>query len=92
MKCHETICTSDIEVLSVISTEYDGSTLFQVVALFFIAEMVHNHPSGDPTPSPQDIQTTNQVVEAAKALGISIHDHIIIGRKAHASFKALGLL
>ena len=54
--------------------------------------MVHNHPSGDPTPSPQDIQTTNQVVEAAKALGISIHDHIIIGRKAHASFKALGLL
>jgi DNA repair protein RadC len=54
--------------------------------------MVHNHPSGDPTPSPQDIATTNQVVEAAKALGISIHDHIIIGRKAHASFKALGLL
>jgi len=54
--------------------------------------MVHNHPSGDPTPSPQDIQTTNQVVEAAKALGISVHDHIIIGRKAHASFKTLGLL
>jgi DNA repair protein RadC len=54
--------------------------------------LVHNHPSGDPTPSRQDIETTNQVVEAAKALGIAVHDHIVIGRHGHASFKALGLL
>jgi DNA repair protein RadC len=54
--------------------------------------LVHNHPSGDPTPSRQDIETTKQVVEAAKALGIAVHDHIVIGRRGHASFKALGLL
>ena len=54
--------------------------------------LVHNHPSGDPTPSRQDIDTTRQVVEAAKALGIAVHDHLVIGRKGHASFKTLGLL
>ncbi len=66
--------------------------LFQHEAPNFTVQLVHNHPSGDPTPSRQDIETTNQVVEAAKALGIAVHDHIIVGRKAHASFKTLGLL
>ena len=54
--------------------------------------MVHNHPSGDPTPSKDDIAMTREVKEAADKLGIVLHDHIIVGRKGHASFKALGLI
>jgi DNA repair protein RadC len=54
--------------------------------------LVHNHPSGDPTPSKADIAMTREVASAAKALGIAIHDHLVIGRGGHASFKALGLL
>ena len=54
--------------------------------------LVHNHPSGDPSPSRADIEMTQQIVEAARALGISLHDHIIVGRQGHASFKALGLI
>ena len=54
--------------------------------------MVHNHPSGDPTPSAADIEMTRQVAAAAKGLGISLHDHIVIGRGENASFKTLGLL
>ena len=54
--------------------------------------LVHNHPSGDPTPSRADIDMTKQIVDAAKPLGIAIHDHIIVGRSGHASFKALRLI
>lgn len=54
--------------------------------------MVHNHPSGDPTPSKDDIAMTREVKEAADKLGIVLHDHIVVGRKGHASFKALGLI
>ncbi|MFQ5954482.1 MAG: DNA repair protein RadC [Kiloniellales bacterium] len=54
--------------------------------------MVHNHPSGDPTPSRADIDMTREVAEAGKALGITLHDHLIIGGRRHASFKSLGLL
>lgn len=54
--------------------------------------LVHNHPSGDPTPSRADIAMTRDVVDAAKALHITVHDHVIVGRSGHASFKALGLL
>ncbi len=54
--------------------------------------LVHNHPSGDPKPSQADIDMTRQVVQAAKPLGIVIHDHVVIGRGRHASFKSLGLL
>lgn len=54
--------------------------------------LVHNHPSGDPTPSRADIEMTRQVVEAGKALGIAVHDHIIIGRDGHASLKGLQLM
>jgi DNA repair protein RadC len=52
---------------------------------------VHNHPSGDPKPS-RDIEMTREVKTAAEALGIIIHDHLVIGRKGHASFRSLGLL
>ncbi len=54
--------------------------------------LVHNHPSGDPTPSRADIEMTRDVAAAAKALKIAVHDHLVIGRSGHASFKALGLL
>ena len=54
--------------------------------------LVHNHPSGDPTPSQADIDMTRQVVEAGRSLRIAIHDHLMIGRKGHASFSSLGLL
>jgi DNA repair protein RadC len=54
--------------------------------------MVHNHPSGDVTPSKADIEMTRAVREAAKAVGIALHDHLVIGRGRHASFKSLGLL
>ena len=54
--------------------------------------LVHNHPSGDPTPSKADIAMTREIVTAAKALGISVHDHLVIGRAGHSSFKSLGLL
>ena len=51
--------------------------------------LVHNHPSGDPTPSQADIEMTRTIVEVAKPLGIAVHDHIIVGRDGHASFKGL---
>jgi DNA repair protein RadC len=54
--------------------------------------LVHNHPSGDATPSGADIEVTRQVRQAAAALGLKLHDHIIVARKEHASFRALGLL
>lgn len=54
--------------------------------------IVHNHPSGDPTPSRADIDMTRQVVAAAHALGVDVHDHLIVGRKGVASFKQLGLM
>lgn len=54
--------------------------------------MVHNHPSGDPTPSAADIAMTKSVMEVAKPLGIAVHDHIIVGREGHASFKGLRLI
>ena len=54
--------------------------------------LVHNHPSGDPTPSQADIQMTKAIIEIAKPLGISVHDHIIVGRNGHASLKGLRLI
>jgi len=53
--------------------------------------LVHNHPSGDPTPSRADIQMTQAIVDVAKPLGISVHDHIIVGKEGLASFKGYGL-
>lgn len=54
--------------------------------------LVHNHPSGDPTPSRADIQMTSTIVDIGKPLGILVHDHLVIGRDGHASFKSLGLI
>ena len=54
--------------------------------------LAHNHPSGDPNPSRADIEMTSQVVAAARALGIVVHDHMIVGRDQVASLKGLGLM
>ena len=54
--------------------------------------MIHNHPSGDPAPSTADVQMTRQIVDVAKPMGITVHDHIIIGKSGHASMKGLRLI
>jgi len=54
--------------------------------------LVHNHPSGDPTPSEADIAMTGQVQDAAQVLGIVLHDHLIIGKSREVSFRAAGYL
>ncbi len=54
--------------------------------------MILNHPSGDPSPSKADIAITREIVAALKALDIQLHDHLIVGRDKHASFRGLGLL
>lgn len=54
--------------------------------------LVHNHPSGDPTPSQPDIRMTREIVTIAKPLGISVHDHIIVGKNGHASLKGMQLM
>ncbi len=54
--------------------------------------LVHNHPSGDPTPSQADIEMTREIVAAGEKLGISVHDHVVIGKSGETSFKTAGLL
>ncbi len=54
--------------------------------------LVHNHPSGNPQPSKQDIQITREIIEAGKRLGIDVHDHIIIGLDGHSSMRSMGLM
>ena len=54
--------------------------------------LVHNHPSGDPSPSHSDIAMTNEIARASRALAITLHDHLIIGKSAEFSFKSEGLL
>jgi DNA repair protein RadC len=54
--------------------------------------LVHNHPSGDPTPSRADIEMTRAIADVARPLGIAVHDHLIVGKDGHASLKALKLM
>jgi DNA repair protein RadC len=54
--------------------------------------LVHNHPSGDPTPSMADIDMTRKIIQAGEKLGVLVHDHIIIGKKEHVSFRSLQLI
>ena len=63
-----------------------------IVAMSVAIILVHNHPSGDPTPSQADIQMTKAIVDIASPLGIAVHDHIIVGKNGHASLKALRLI
>jgi DNA repair protein RadC len=54
--------------------------------------LVHNHPSGNPEPSRADIQITQRIAEAGRLLGITVHDHVIVGREGHVSLRARGLI
>ena len=54
--------------------------------------LVHNHPSGDPTPSPADLDMTQQIIRACEVLGLTLHDHLIIGKSTELSFKSAGYL
>jgi DNA repair protein RadC len=54
--------------------------------------LVHNHPSGNPEPSRADIQITQRIVEAGRHLGITVHDHVIVGREGHVSLRSKGLI
>lgn len=54
--------------------------------------MVHNHPSGDPKPSPSDVAITKDVIAAAEAIGVRVHDHLVIGRGGAVSMKTMGLM
>lgn len=54
--------------------------------------LVHNHPSGNPEPSRADIQITHRIAEAGRLLGITVHDHVIVGREGHVSLRSKGLL
>lgn len=54
--------------------------------------MIHNHPSGDPTPSMADIEMTKKVIDAGQRLNVLVHDHIIVGRKGHFGFRSNGLI
>lgn len=54
--------------------------------------LVHNHPSGDPTPSQADIRMTREIIDIARPMGITVHDHVIVGRQGHVSFRGKGLL
>jgi hypothetical protein len=67
-----------------------SSKLFNLIGR--LQRILHNHPSGDPTPSRADIQMTQQIMAVASPLGISIYDHIIVGKDGHASMKGLKLI
>ncbi len=54
--------------------------------------LVHNHPSGDPTPSKADVEMTTRIESACEAIGVTIHDHVVVGRSDEASFREMGLL
>jgi DNA repair protein RadC len=54
--------------------------------------LVHNHPSGDPSPSTQDVKMTQDVIAIAKTMGLAVHDHLIVGRNGHSSMRALKLI
>ncbi|MCE6967437.1 JAB domain-containing protein, partial [Cereibacter sphaeroides] len=54
--------------------------------------LIHNHPSGDPTPSTEDIEMTFQIAAACEAIEVGVHDHVVIGREAEVSFRASGFM
>jgi DNA repair protein RadC len=56
------------------------------------AILIHNHPSGDPSPSQADIQMTKAIIDIAKPLGIAVHDHIIVSKSGHASLRGMRLI
>ena len=91
---HRVIAYHEVSRGTLDSTLAHPREVFKAALLANAAAIVaaHNHPSGDPTPSKADIEMTRDITAAAKALAIAVHDHLVIGRAGHASFKSLGLL
>jgi hypothetical protein len=72
---------------------YSGFSLDNKISMMMVvSRVVHNHPSGDPTPSKADIEMTREVANAARLMGIEVHDHLIIGRGKQTSLRGLGLI
>jgi DNA repair protein RadC len=85
----ETLFTGTLTASSVYPREVVQSALnHQAAALIF----AHNHPSGDPEPSPEDIAVTRQLVQACRLMGITVHEHIIVGSGSHYSFAESGFI
>lgn len=76
--------------LSALNTSAINDSFYSILAEAIC--MLHNHPSGSPEPSRQDIDVTRQIIDAGKRLGIGVHDHVIIGTQGHVSLRAKGLL
>ena len=57
-----------------------------------VQRVIHNHPSGDPSPSQADIEMTRTIINTARPLGIIVHDHVILGKNGHASLRAMQLI
>jgi DNA repair protein RadC len=74
------------------ATTLDDKIAFQFNSISLSERLVHNHPSGDPTPSKADIAVTQDIKKAAAPLGVTLHDHLIIGRNRHVSLRELGLI
>jgi DNA repair protein RadC len=85
----ETLFTGTLNEVSISPRDILKRTLAHNAAGLILA---HNHPAGAPTPSPADDALTAQLAEAAKALGVTLHDHIIVGAEAHYSYKGAGKL
>ena len=86
---NEPISEGSVDEAAVYIREVIGRALeYQASAII----IVHNHPSGDPSPSQQDIRLTRDLVEAGRHLKIAVHDHVIIGAKGHSSLRAMGLI
>ena len=90
------VCTLDEDGHLATARKVAAGDVQSVLALPGVAErgevLVHNHPSGDPTPSQADIAMTQHILDACQALGLTLHDHLVIGREREVSFRAQGLL
>ena len=77
-------------------TAFNNTSFLRKMSNFRVLRLscsvVHNHPSGDPTPSHADIEMTKEVAKVAKTLGIQLYDHVIVGKDGHASLKGLKLI
>ena len=90
----EIIAVDAVSVGELSSTVIHPREVFQLAIRKSAAAVIfiHNHPSGDPTPSSQDIETTKRLIEAGKLLGIRVLDHVIIGDGRYVSMGATGLM
>ena len=74
------------------STRVFCVSVMHAVSADIASQLVHNHPSGDPSPSRADIDMTREVAEAGAKLGVTLHDHIIISKSGHTSLKSMGVI